>query len=165
MIIDKNRIVYAGFWARLCAALVDLLLVSIIAGTINGWIFPGSESYWNWICNEYGDCHVEFSGREDTSLLLFLVVLTLFKLSFWIWRSATPGKMMLRLVIVDSRTGETPAMRQFVGRYFSYFLSAIPLLLGFFWIGFDQRKRGFHDKLSHTSVVRSKIRLPAEDFI
>lgn len=165
MIIDKNRIVYAGFWSRLCAAIVDLLLVSIIAGTINSWIFPGTESHWNWICNEYGDCHVEFSGSQDTSVLLFLAVLTAFKLSFWNWRSATPGKMMMRLVIVDARTGETPTMRQFVGRFFSYFLSAIPLFLGFFWIGFDQRKRGFHDKLSQTAVVRAKIRLPAEDFI
>ena len=165
MIIDKDRIVYAGFWTRLCATLVDLLLVTIIAGIVSNSVSPGLDYHWNYICNEWGECKVEFSSGTESSSILILLILAVYNLAFWIWKSATPGKMMMRLVIVDARTGETPTMRQYFGRFFSYFLSAIPLLLGFLWIGFDQRKKGFHDKLANTAVVRSKIRLPSDDFI
>jgi len=41
-----------------------------------------------------------------------------------------------------------------------YFLSGLPLLLGIFWIAFDGRKQGWHDKLAGTVVVRQKNRQP-----
>ncbi|WP_141737159.1 RDD family protein [Marinobacter sp. X15-166B] len=34
-------------------------------------------------------------------------------------------------------------------------LSALPLCLGFIWVGVDKRKQGWHDKLAGTVVVRS----------
>jgi len=68
--------------------------------------------------------------------------------------------MMLSLRIVDAETGNTPSVGQAVGRYFGYFLSAIVLCFGFYWIAFDRRKQGWHDKLAGTVVVRSKSRGP-----
>jgi uncharacterized RDD family membrane protein YckC len=29
------------------------------------------------------------------------------------------------------------------------------LLLGFIWVGFDQRKQGWHDKLAKTVVIKT----------
>jgi len=42
-----------------------------------------------------------------------------------------------------------------IGRYFAYFISTIPLCLGFLWITFDRKKQGWHDKLAGTVVVRT----------
>lgn len=63
---------------------------------------------------------------------------------------------MLKLYITDARTGGRPSRRQLVGRYLAYYVSMIPLFLGFFWIGWDKRKQGFHDKLAGTVVVVGK---------
>jgi uncharacterized RDD family membrane protein YckC len=43
---------------------------------------------------------------------------------------------------------------QCIGRYFAYFLSFLGLCLGFMWVGWDERKQGWHDKLAGTLVVR-----------
>jgi uncharacterized RDD family membrane protein YckC len=78
---------------------------------------------------------------------------------FWVYKSATPGKLATRLAIVDAKTGEKPSTGQFIGRYFAYYVSIIPFFLGFIWVGIDKRKQGFHDKLAGTVVIRNK---PAE---
>ncbi len=75
---------------------------------------------------------------------------------FWIYRSATPGKMAFNLKVVDVRTGRKPSAGQFIGRYFGYFISMIPLFLGIIWVAFDKRKQGWHDKLAGTVVVREQ---------
>jgi uncharacterized RDD family membrane protein YckC len=57
---------------------------------------------------------------------------------------------------VDAKTLGKPSNGQLIGRYLSYYLSSIVLLLGFIWVGFDPRKQGWHDKLAGTLVVRSR---------
>jgi uncharacterized RDD family membrane protein YckC len=73
---------------------------------------------------------------------------------FWIAKSATPGKMLFKLRIVDAKTGGKPSTGQCIGRYFAYYASIIPFMLGFIWVAFDKRKQGWHDKLANTLVVR-----------
>jgi uncharacterized RDD family membrane protein YckC len=75
-------------------------------------------------------------------------------LIFWHYKSATPGKIILFLAIVDADTLQPPTMSQFVIRYLGYYVSAIVLFLGFFWIAFDKRKQGWHDKMANTVVIR-----------
>ena len=75
---------------------------------------------------------------------------------FWVYKSATPGKMVFGLRIVDAETGEKPTTGQFIGRYLGYLVSTIPLMLGILWVAFDKRKQGWHDKLAGTVVIRSR---------
>ncbi|RYY81863.1 MAG: RDD family protein, partial [Comamonadaceae bacterium] len=42
----------------------------------------------------------------------------------------------------------------------AYFVSAIPLCIGFLWVAWDPRKQGWHDKLAGTVVVRARKRGP-----
>ena len=37
-------------------------------------------------------------------------------------------------------------------RFLAYFVSALPLYLGFLWIALDRRKQGWHDKIARTIV-------------
>ena len=76
-------------------------------------------------------------------------------LIFWHYRSATPGKIITGLSIVDADTGGKPSWGQFIIRYIAYYISAIPLLLGFIWVAFDQRKQGWHDKIANTVVIKN----------
>ena len=45
---------------------------------------------------------------------------------------------------------------QLIGRYLGYYVSTIPLMLGFLWVAFDARKQGWHDKMANTVVIRKR---------
>ena len=66
--------------------------------------------------------------------------------------------MLLAAKIIDVRTGGCPSTTQFIVRYVMYFVSLLPLGLGFIWVAFDKRKQGWHDKLANTIVIRSNKR-------
>ena len=66
--------------------------------------------------------------------------------------------MALRLRVVDAHNGQAISTPQAIGRYFGYYVSILPLLLGFIWVGIDKKKQGFHDKLAGTVVVRDPPR-------
>ncbi len=65
----------------------------------------------------------------------------------------TPGKLLLGCHVVDAETQQPLTLVQALVRYLGYFVSLIPLGLGFFWILWDKRRQGFHDKLAKTIVV------------
>ncbi len=75
---------------------------------------------------------------------------------FWIYKSATPGKMILGLKVVNADSGEPLSVGQAIGRYLGYFVSMIPLFIGIFWVGWDRKKQGWHDKLIGSVVVRDR---------
>lgn len=134
---------YAGFWIRLGAQLIDGLIMLIVLFMPLTWIY-GAE-YWV----------SEHFVRGFWDLLLGYIVP--FVATIWFWRRflGTPGKMATTLKVVDAKTGEKLSVGQAIGRYFAYIPAAIPLGLGFIWIGFDKRKQGWHDKLAGTVVVRN----------
>jgi len=87
----------------------------------------------------------------DTGLqTLLLAVLTAYCWRRW---AATPGKMMLRMKVVDAATEQLLTDRQIILRLIGYVVSTIPLLLGFFWISFNKRRQGWHDKIADTVVI------------
>lgn len=97
----------------------------------------------------------------ESGYLRYWAANTLFQFGFlaflsflcWLRWSATPGKMIMRLKIVDAKTEGKPSVLQFIVRALGYFISGIPFGLGFFWICFNKRRQGWHDILSDTMVV------------
>ena len=74
---------------------------------------------------------------------------------FWLYKSATPGKMVLGLKVVDADSGTPLSVGQSIIRYLGYYIASIPLLLGLLWVGWDKKKQGWHDKLAKTVVVKN----------
>jgi hypothetical protein len=72
----------------------------------------------------------------------------------------TPGKMLLRLRVVDAHTGQAISTPKAIGRYLGYYVSVLPLMLGIIWVGIDKKKQGFHDKLAGTVVIRDRQKEP-----
>ena len=68
--------------------------------------------------------------------------------------------MIFKATIVDEKTGGKPSLGQLIIRYLGYFVSLVPLGLGYFWVAFDKKKQGFHDKLANTVVVQRKVIQP-----
>ena len=140
----EETVSYAGFWLRVVASLIDTLLLMLI--TIPLILLFFGAAYWQ---------STAFV-RGPVDFLISWVLPAVLVILFWIYKSATPGKMLISAKIVDARTGERPSIPQFIGRYVAYYVSLLPLGLGFLWVAFDERKRGFHDMLAGTVVVRTK---------
>ena len=142
--MDPRKIEYGGFWIRVIASLIDSLLLIAITLPLLLWIY--GESYLR------GDHRI--AGPAD--LLLSWVIPAIAVIVFWHYRSATPGKIVTKLKIVDAHSGGAPSTGQLIGRYLGYYISTIPLGLGLLWVAFDERKQGWHDKLAGTVVVRAQ---------
>jgi uncharacterized RDD family membrane protein YckC len=139
----ENKIVYAGFWLRFFASIIDcvwyiflLMPLPIIYG-FGQYLNSGPLSY-------LGVWHI----------LLELILPITLTILLWLRFSATPGKMFLKLKIVDTKTSGPISFRQALIRYIGYLPSFYCLLLGILWVAFDKRKQGWHDKLASTAVIR-----------
>lgn len=132
---------YAGFWIRFLAYLID----SIILGVV-GRILFGSQ------VTEYGAAgdgvsfSVNYSGWRTIVPIAYVLV-------FWIVFSATPGKMICKLKIVEEN-GQKLSWQKALLRFVGYIVSGVALFIGFIWIGFDKKKQGWHDKIAKTYVVK-----------
>jgi uncharacterized RDD family membrane protein YckC len=148
MIADVHDLEYVGFWPRVGASLIDTLLIALICWPLMTYVY--GSAYWN--------STAFIKGPAD--LLISWVLPAVAIVLFWVSRQATPGKMALGARIVDAQTGEAPGTGQLIARYLGYYVSTIPLLLGFVWVAFDPRKQGWHDKMAGTVVVRARKRGP-----
>ena len=133
---------YVGFWKRFVAFLIDTFIVLVVTVPL--------------VLAIYGPRYAErdagvFAGFWD--FLIQVVLPAIAVIVFWRYRGATPGKMAISARIVDARTHEAPSTGRLLVRYFAYIVSTLPLFIGFFWIGIDRRKQGFHDKIAGTVVV------------
>lgn len=132
---------YAGFWRRVVASLIDTVLVSLVLAPILALL--GREAHFG--------LTDEIPPLSDNLLNLLLPAAII--IAFWLIKQGTPGKLLMGARVVDAQTGATLTTGQAIGRYLAYYVSLIPFCLGFFWVGFDARKQGWHDKLAGTVVV------------
>ncbi|MBN2178773.1 MAG: RDD family protein [Deltaproteobacteria bacterium] len=137
---------YGGFWIRFVATLIDSILLILISYPLLLMLYG----------KDYFATGTIIKGPAD--FLISWVLPAVAIIVFWSYRSATPGKMICSLEIVDAKTGGKPSTGQFIGRYFAYFVSTIPFCIGFLWVAFDRRKQSWHDKLAGTVVVRKNKR-------
>lgn len=137
---------YAGFWIRVAASLIDTL-VFVIALAIPITLVYGA-GYWT----------SESAANGFWDMLIQYVAPLVITVWFWTKYLGTPGKMLLRLRVVDADTGRAISTPKAVGRYLGYYVSAFPLMLGFIWVGIDKKKQGFHDKLAGTVVIRDIVK-------
>ena len=145
MVNDDNfdNMEHTGFWARVGATVIDGVLIALITFPMLAIIYG----------EEYFDTDGPFVyGVAD--FLIGWVAPTVAAITFWVYKGATPGKMVIHAKIVDADTGKPPTVGQCLGRYACYFISGLPLGLGFLWVAFDKKKQGWHDKLANTVVIK-----------
>lgn len=124
---------YMGFWIRLAAAVIDGLLLAIVNFVVG-------------LALGMGDNPIAF--------VLNLAIGWTYHVAFIAIKGQTLGKMALGIQVVDSQ-GNIPGigsvlLRETIGKL----LSAIALGLGYLWVAWDKEKRGWHDHIGSTYVVR-----------
>lgn len=149
--LAESQVELAGFWVRLLATLVDTMLLTVFV-TLPLTLIYGPQDYF------LGE--QIFLGFWDVVLgYIMPVLLTIW---FWIRFLGTPGKLLLKLQVVDAKSMIALTVWQAIGRYLGYFVSILVFFMGFFWVAFDRRKQGLHDKLAGTLVIKKRATVGCE---
>ena len=120
---------YAGFWIRFVAYIIDAIILAIPNFAIGMVVSIPVSNILSLVIS--GGYFIYFFSSE---------------------MMATPGKMAMGLIVTDG-DGNRISAGTAATRWIGYFISAIVLLIGFFMIGFTEKKEGLHDKLAGTLVV------------
>lgn len=131
---------YAGFGIRFVAALIDAILVSVVSSILGSVLGIAKTTTIDGVTT--------YSNPLNSFLPIIYMVIADVKYG------TTIGKKLLKLRVQHETTGANltvgeAILREFVGRL----VSIIPLFLGYFWVIFDQKKQGWHDKIGKSVVV------------
>ncbi len=129
---DSPEIRYAGFWIRVVASIIDSVLFIVPGYLVTLVVAPGML-------------------QNNIILVLFVIYNGFFYSSAW---QATIGKKLLGMKVVDEN-GDKISFLRGVGRTVSQFFSFIILFIGFFMVGWNKKKRGLHDMIAGTYVIKS----------
>ena len=141
--MKKQKQIYAGFWLRLVAYLIDAVILSVggfIIGFMIGLIFYDV---------------VEFVPDALFNLIGMIVGWLYYALMESSVLQATLGKMALGLKVTDLKEKQISFGRA-TGRHFAKYISLATLGIGFIMIGFTKKKQGLHDMIASCLVVRKK---------
>jgi uncharacterized RDD family membrane protein YckC len=149
---------YGGFWMRLLAHLIDHVILGAIAAPfffililpVIGRVIEQAER-----------------NQEPSPELIVAIVSSVFVyiiLAFvgqWLYEAlltssswqGTVGKRLLQLRVTDE-TGNRIGFGRATGRFFAKILSSMFFYVGFIMVGLTDRKRGLHDMLAGTLVMR-----------
>jgi len=150
---SHHAILPAGFFSRLEAFVIDLIILGIVQliGSafiqyfLNFFNFLGFvQTLQIWLQN--------LNNRLGISAGLTLLLILVYFTFFWSLVGFTPGKALIGLKVV--RLGGTNlSFGRSLLRFFAYWISAIPFFLGFFWVLWDSKRQGWHDKIAGTQVI------------
>jgi len=144
---NKEDIVYAGFFVRLSAYIIDCIIVGIALLIIR------IPKFFIYMMNPdiffVKPILFEFSIFD---IVIYLLGLTYFILMTY-YCGGTLGKKLFKLKVCKATDEKlslfTIIYRESIGRY----LSGLILFIGYIIIGVDSKKRALHDILSDTLVV------------
>lgn len=172
----KQDVEYAGFSPRLYASVIDTVLSSFLLYPLAGILknFYGESlpsialmkrlAYLPQNSKTTEEARQNFHAVIEEGLfadymletLGYFLLLGAIIVVFWMVKDATPGKKIMGMRIVDSKTLEPPTLFQYIVRMFAYILSILPLMLGFFWAMVDKKHRCVHDLVAGTAVIKIK---------
>lgn len=147
----------AGFWRRLLAAVADLGVLLLAAAPLNWALLAvvadrpmpefrlGLAPLLQLLTLDPGDIF--------SPIAPFFAMTALYLVLFWGLSGNTPGQRLLRMRVIDHEgkpIGPLTALVRLVGLAAGLIAGA----LGPLWIAFDAERRGFHDHVSRTYVVR-----------
>lgn len=143
--------VYAGFWLRAIAYLIDSIILGIVVSiTILGPLIRHAglslDNPWVIFTN---------TNRQVIAINLLMIMASwlywaLLESSRW---QATLGKKLLGLYVTDLQ-GKPITFARASGRYFGKLISSFTLLVGYFMAGFTEKKQALHDMLASCLVLK-----------
>ena len=148
---------YGGFWIRLIAYIIDVIILSIPIGIIYAVVFAIASAGLSTInTNDQSSVNAAAAGVTGALSLvgLFALVIEIAYFVFFWSTGGTLGMKIFKLRVADATTGQRIGMGKAFVRFLGLIISAIPCYIGLIWAGFDARKQGWHDKIAGTVVLQ-----------
>jgi uncharacterized RDD family membrane protein YckC len=120
--------IYAGFWMRFVAMIIDAVIVSVASGLI---------------------ATVTFGAGVVLSFVAPWLYEAFMLSSEW---QATVGKRAMSIVVIGSDGGRISFARA-TGRHFAKWISICTLGIGFIMAAFTAKKQALHDMIAETFVT------------
>jgi uncharacterized RDD family membrane protein YckC len=136
----KQSLPYASYMDKIKAFITDSFLLSMpIAYIVIYLVFGGREGF-----------------RDDMFMgwIYLLAPLGVIVILFYFIAGQTPGMKAYEIKVVDNKTGEKPSILLSFLRFF-FFNVVLFSFIGIFFGFFREDKRGIHDILSGTSVIKA----------
>jgi uncharacterized RDD family membrane protein YckC len=156
-------VVYAGFWLRFVAYLIDSFITGIgfVILVIPLAVLTGMTSFFGRISS--GD-DISNDAAIYTIIAFFAGLLGIVLIVHWLYFAwsessswqATVGKKMLNLKVTDME-GQPVTFARASGRFFGKIITGmIPLGIGYILAGFTEKKQAVHDMIASCLVVRNE---------
>ena len=142
--VVKTEVMYAGFWRRVLAYLIDLVVVVAAQTALSGLVLAGSAGDLQTIVNIAPVCA--------------LISWAYFALLESSPARGTLGKIALNLFVADLH-GDPITFYRASARYWLKILSTLALGVGWLLAAFTPRKQALHDLLSGCLVLRRRTYL------
>jgi uncharacterized RDD family membrane protein YckC/Tfp pilus assembly major pilin PilA len=140
--------VYGGFWMRLAAVLIDMVII---------WVLTFAVLMAVVFVHPSGGAQASRELAQRFSAIAVVLMLVLPWLYFSLFESsalqATPGKSALGLRVTDETGGRIGLLRA-LGRNLGRYLSSMIMYVGYMLAGWTSRKQALHDLMASTFVVR-----------
>ena len=139
--------VYAGFWMRVGAYLIDYVILTI-AGFIAMFLLALALGV---------SAGVPSAGTSIGLFLAWLLFPWLYSALFECGpRQATLGKQAVKLKVTDLK-GNRISFGRATGRYFAEWITGLTLGIGYVMTAFTARRQSLHDMIASTVVVRADL--------
>ncbi|MYL36080.1 RDD family protein [Pontibacillus yanchengensis] len=143
-----HKVVYAGFFPRFIAYLIDLIVIwsinTIVTRPLLNLMNLSEAKLWINL----------FSASNITTSIIFFAYFILLTYFF----RATLGKMIMGLsvesLIGSALSTKQVIFRECIGRYISMAFLGLPYLV----VLFTKRYQGIHDYFADTSVIKNKMK-------
>jgi uncharacterized RDD family membrane protein YckC len=122
-------VVFGGFWIRFVAYILDIIIIGIVYAVVA-------------------------AVSASLALLVYIGAIAYFVLC-WGFLGQTIGMMPFGLRIVRNSDGGKLTWSNVALRMVGWVVSGIVLDIGFIWAAFDARKRGWHDMIGGTVVIKN----------
>jgi uncharacterized RDD family membrane protein YckC len=142
---------YAGFWRRLGALMIDLLLfyvvIAILRAVLTGILSPGAlETMAN-------GPSIFVMAWNSLSVAILIGAWLYFAVMESSSSQATLGKKAFGMKVADPRGGRI-SFGKATGRFLASAISLLTVGIGFLFVLFTKRKQALHDMITETIVIR-----------
>jgi len=145
--------VYAGFWLRFVAWILDFFLLFVV-GSIIGFVLGFERPMFN-PHRGFGNPAFNFGLMSIQSVMGAVIGWLYYALMETSNFQGTLGKMALGLIVTDL-SGQPISFGRATGRYFGKFISEMTLSIGYMMAGWTQQKQALHDIMAGCLVLRKR---------
>ncbi len=146
--MDEKKVIYAGFWRRLAAYVIDMVILAIANYELLSYLSTNMSVVAN-------------LGIYSFTYTIYAYMISFFcVLISWVYfcgmesspLQATIGKLAVGIYVTDME-GKRISFGKATGRFFAKFISTVIIFFGFIMAGFTDKRQALHDKIANCLVL------------